>query len=261
MQKVSQNPLLQKSIVPVSQRISHLGAFPFGRFFKLFTKKIHVGSSQQDCIGINTLPRNYKIFRIYQPELSILILKKNYHRLYKLDEKKIQAWKEGKTGYPLIDASMRCLVKTGWLNFRMRAMVASFFVYILRQPWQIGADFMHYHLIDADTAINYAQWQMQAGLIGVHPHRIYNPTKQIEDNDAEGLFIKKYVPELKDAPIEFLLKDPCQASLLFQYIPPIVNFEKKAKEIRGLLKDIDRQAKLVLKQPEVFRRASLSTKK
>lgn len=189
------------------------------------------------------------------------LFEKHYDTLYKKDEEKIRAWKEGKTGYPLIDASMRALVQTGWLNFRMRAMVASFFVYILAQPWQIGADFMHYHLIDADVAINYAQWQMQAGLIGAHPHRIYNPTKQIIDNDSQGTFIREYVLELKDASNAFLQRDPCQLTLdPFTYIAPIVNFEVEAKRARTTMKKLDVLAKKVLSQPEVFTRASLSTR-
>lgn len=189
------------------------------------------------------------------------LFEKNYDRLYAYDEKKITAWKEGRTGYPLVDASMRCLVKTGWLNFRMRAMVASFFCHILRQPWKIGADFMHYHLIDADTAINYAQWQMQASLVGVHPHRIYNPTKQIIDNDPQGEFIKEYVEELKDAPATSLYTEPQQQTLLVEYIPPIVNYEKEARKTRELFKELDTLAKQIIRQPHILKRASLSRKK
>jgi deoxyribodipyrimidine photo-lyase len=74
----------------------------------------------------------------------------------------VAAWKRGETGFPLVDAAMRALVETGYINFRMRAMVASFFVYVLREWWKRGADFMYHHLIDADAAINYTQWQSQA---------------------------------------------------------------------------------------------------
>ena len=158
-----------------------------------------------------------------------------FDELYEHNDEFINAWKEGRTGYPLIDASMRALVMTGHISFRMRAMVASFFVYNLRQHWKIGADFMHYHLIDADTAINYAQWQMQAGFISQHPIRLYNPTKQIEDNDKDCLFIKKYVPQTRDLPIDFLKRDPntTQQTLFgYSYIPPIVNFDATAKWAR-----------------------------
>ena len=71
------------------------------------------------------------------------------------DEALIDAWKRGETGYPMVDASMRCLRATGWLNFRMRAMCASFFGYVLEQPWRVGADYFYEHLIDGDPAGNY----------------------------------------------------------------------------------------------------------
>lgn len=120
------------------------------------------------------------------------------------DEDLVKAWKNGRTGYPLVDASMRALVRTGWLNFRMRAMCASFFSYILKQWWKIGADYFYHHLIDADVAINYYQWQMQSGLVGVHANRIYDPTRQVKENDPGGSFIRKYVPELRNIPDRYI---------------------------------------------------------
>jgi len=98
----------------------------------------------------------------------------------------VAAWKHGQTGFPMIDASMRCLRQAGWLNFRMRAMCASFFTHILHQPWWIGADWYHHHLIDSDVGINYTQWQSQAGLIGKPSQRVYNPRKQVRDQDPDG---------------------------------------------------------------------------
>ena len=73
------------------------------------------------------------------------------------DPELVATWKEGQTGYPMVDAAMRCLRETGWINFRMRAMAASACFQLLQQPWQIGADWYHYHLIDSDAAINYTQ--------------------------------------------------------------------------------------------------------
>jgi len=116
----------------------------------------------------------------------------------------VTAWKRGETGYPMVDASMRCLRATGWLNFRMRAMAASFFAHVLQQPWWIGADWYHHHLIDSDVGINYTQWQSQAGLIGKPTQRVYNPRKQVRDHDPDGDWITEYVPELADLPPEFL---------------------------------------------------------
>jgi deoxyribodipyrimidine photo-lyase len=187
------------------------------------------------------------------------------------DPELINAWKEGRTGFPMVDASMRALIETGWLNFRMRAMVASFFGYILKQWWKIGADFMYYHLIDADPAINYAQWQMQCGLVGCHPNRIYNPRKQARENDPDGEFIREYVPELHDLPTEFLPR-PERTPIHVQrecgiaigddpeanYPYPVVDFEREATAAREQFGRLADEARAALDEPEVRRRASLS---
>lgn len=171
----------------------------------------------------------------------------------------------------MVDASMRALIHTGFINFRMRAMVASFFSYILKQWWRIGADFMYYHLTDADPAINYAQWQMQCGLVGCHPNRIYNPRKQARENDPEGEFIREYVPELRDLPAPFLAR-PEKAPLHAQeqsgvtigddedatYPYPVVDFEREATRAREQFSDLAGAARDALQDPDVRQRASLS---
>ncbi|ADJ16669.1 deoxyribodipyrimidine photolyase [Halalkalicoccus jeotgali B3] len=169
---------------------------------------------------------------------------------------------------------MRALTETGFLNFRMRAMVASFFSYILKQWWRIGADFMYYHLIDADPAINYAQWQMQCGLVGCHPNRIYNPRKQVRENDPAGEFIREYVPELQNLSTTFLER-PEKTPLHVQeqsgvtigdtsdavYPYPIVDFEREATLAREQFNDRADAAREALQDPDVRRRASLSRKR
>ena len=185
------------------------------------------------------------------------------------DEEKVQAWKNGKTGYPLIDASMRALVETGWLNFRMRAMCASFFSYILKQWWKTGADFYFKHLIDADVAINYYQWQMQSGLIGVHANRIYNPTKQVKENDPDGEFIRKYVPELRAVPDEFIaepwkmpekVQAECGVKIGRNYPEPVVDYEREARKARKFFEKKAPEAYAAFKDDEVWDRVSLSSR-
>ncbi len=194
-----------------------------------------------------------------------------YRDLYrdKRNEKKVEAWKNGETGYPLVDASMRALVETGWLNFRMRAMCASFYSYGLKQWWKEGADFFYKHLIDADVAINYYQWQMQSGLIGVHANRIYNPTKQVRENDPEGRFIKKYVLELQNVPEEFIA-EPWNMPERVQkevgviigedYPEPIINHEREARKAREFFKSKAGKAYASFKDDEIWRKASLSSR-
>jgi deoxyribodipyrimidine photo-lyase len=118
----------------------------------------------------------------------------------------INAWKTGTTGYPLVDASMRCVVKTGYLNFRMRALVVSFFTHHLWQPWQMGVVFLGKQFLDFEPGIHYPQFQMQAGETGINMLRIYNPTKNALEHDKEGAFIRKWVPELAKIPTPFVLE-------------------------------------------------------
>ncbi|SEP13534.1 deoxyribodipyrimidine photo-lyase [Halorientalis persicus] len=183
------------------------------------------------------------------------------------DPELVAAWKDGRTGYPLVDASMRALRQTGWLNFRMRAMCATFYTYILQCWWKVGADHFYRHLIDADAAINYTQWQSQSALTGVSPVRIYNPRKQVRENDPEGEFVRQYVPELREFPTEHLdqpekaplaVQDECDVRIGEDYPRPVVELEarrERAREVFGRLAD---RAAEALSDPEIRRRASLS---
>jgi deoxyribodipyrimidine photo-lyase len=114
----------------------------------------------------------------------------------------LAAWQQGRTGYPLVDASMRCLLQTGLLNFRMRAMLATFLTLNLFQAWQHGAEWFMRHLLDGDACIDHWQWQMQSGI--TQPERAfirgYNPTKQAHDHDPAARFIHAWLPELRPLP-------------------------------------------------------------
>ncbi|MFM8489401.1 MAG: FAD-binding domain-containing protein, partial [Bacteroidota bacterium] len=93
---------------------------------------------------------------------------------------------------------------TGYLNFRMRAMLVSFLTHHLWQPWQSGAHHLARLFLDYEPGIHYPQFQMQAGVMGVNSIRIYNPVKQSQEHDPEGIFIRKWLPELAALPLPLL---------------------------------------------------------
>jgi deoxyribodipyrimidine photo-lyase len=153
------------------------------------------------------------------------------------NETYIKAWQEGKTGVPIVDACMRCLVATGYINFRMRAMVVSFFTFNLWQDWR-ELHFLARQFLDYEPGIHYPQLQMQSGTTGINTIRIYSPVKNSEEHDAEGIFIKQWIPKLAEVPIS-LLHEPWKMNPIEQqfynceigkdYPAPIVNIEETRK--------------------------------
>jgi len=120
------------------------------------------------------------------------------------DDPALQAWARGHTGIPFIDACMRSLIATGWLNFRMRAMVQSFASYHLGLDWRASGERLARLFTDYEPGIHWPQVQMQSGQTGINTPRIYNPVKQGRDQDLDGVFTRRWIPELADVPLDLL---------------------------------------------------------
>jgi deoxyribodipyrimidine photo-lyase len=172
----------------------------------------------------------------------------NFARVYDgvrendFDTQRFNAWCAGQTGYPMVDACMRSLKATGWLNFRMRAMLVSFASYHLWLHWRETGLFLARQFLDFEPGIHWCQMQMQSGTTGINTLRIYSPTKQAQDHDPLGVFIRRWVPELASVPLSLLatpwLMGPAQqraaGCVIGQHYPaPIVDDAvavKQAKE-------------------------------
>ncbi|MEI6439866.1 MAG: FAD-binding domain-containing protein [Alphaproteobacteria bacterium] len=144
-----------------------------------------------------------------EPELEV----RSFHPVHQLaraatipNDETLELWASGNTGIPFVDACMRSLIATGWLNFRMRAMVQSFASYHLGLDWRASGERLARLFSDYEPGIHWPQVQMQSGQTGINTPRIYNPFKQGQDQDPNGRFTREWVPELATTPLAFLQK-------------------------------------------------------
>jgi deoxyribodipyrimidine photo-lyase len=147
---------------------------------------------------------------------------------WRYEEEEFQAWKSGRTGFPIIDAAMRQLHHEGWMHNRLRMVVAMFFTKNMLHDWRLGETYFMQNLIDGDFASNNGgwQWSSSTGTDAAPYFRIFNPITQSTNFDKEGLFIKKYVPELKDLDKSVIHNPPKEHRKYCNYPEPILDLKE-----------------------------------
>ena len=189
----------------------------------------------------------------YLPQLELRSLYRIFDEEgWAFDPDLYQAWQTGHTGFPMVDAAARCLQATGGylaLNFRSRAIYASFLSNLMGMDWRYGALHFMRHLIDGDCPIDHYQWAMQAGVthcVDKTWTRIYNPGQAAVDRcDPEGQFIKRWLPELADLPPEQLGNPPRRST----YPAPILDYKAARKQ---RVAQLERQRQTFLHTPHLL---------
>ncbi|MEC7946306.1 MAG: FAD-binding domain-containing protein [Myxococcota bacterium] len=194
--------------------------------------------------------------------------RRNLHRGYDrlrtddTDPDLLAAWAEGRTGWPLVDACMRSLLHTGWLNFRMRAMLISISSWTLWQPWRQPGLHLARCFTDYEPGIHWSQVQMQSGTVGINAPRMYNPTRQARDQDPDGRFIRQWVPELRAVPDAFihtpwemppLTQRMCGVGIGRDYPAPLVDHPAAVRRARTRLAQVQADPAVRAEAQRVFR--------
>lgn len=180
------------------------------------------------------------------------------------DHGKLEAWTTGRTGYPMVDACMRSLIHSGWLNFRMRCMLVSFACYDLWLDWRPLAPILARRFLDYEPGIHYPQLQMQAGTTGINANRMYSAKKQAEDHAGPDFaFIRRWVPELVNVPTRYMaephtmppeVQRGCGCIIGTDYPLPIVDHATSYRHATSEFAKVRAQAQTKAEAAEVYER-------
>lgn len=143
-----------------------------------------------------------------EPEIEYQNMHRGYDGLREneINDAHFLAFTQGRTGWPMVDACIAMLRETGWVNFRMRAMLVSVASYPLWLHWRPVGEWLATQFLDYEPGIHWSQMQMQAGTTGINVPRVYNPIKQAHDHDPKGIFVRRWLPYMRKVPDMFLFE-------------------------------------------------------
>lgn len=188
-----------------------------------------------------------------EPKMEFRALNPAYRSIEYSDlPERMEAWTVGKTGYPLVDAVIRCLRETGYINFRMRALITSFACHSLHLDWRKIHVPMGGWFTDYEPGIHFSQLQMQASVVGINTVRVYSPTKQLVDQDPDCRFVKQWIPELKGfAPADIIGHSTYP---LGDYPGQIVHHKQTSKMMKDQIWKIKRAEETKILSQQVYLR-------
>ena len=155
-----------------------------------------------------------------------------------------EALQAGRTGWPMVDACVAMLRETGWLNFRMRAMLVSVAAYPLWLHWRPVGEWLARQFLDYEPGIHWSQLQMQSGTTGINTTRVYNPVKQAQDHDPQGLFVRRWLPAMRRVPDTWLfepwhmppsVQQQCGVRVGHDIAQPLVDLAQATREAKARL--------------------------